>query len=100
LAGLDGPPLCSDHGGFTVRETEVAKRITVFILVAMILGIIVGFILNQTIADPSVAATITDGLSILTGLFLKLIKMIIAPLVFATLTFGLRDPDGRYRAYG
>jgi len=73
----------------------VAKRITVFILVAMILGIIVGFILNQTIADPSVAATITDGLSILTGLFLKLIKMIIAPLVFATLMGGIAHMGDR-----
>ena len=73
----------------------MAKRITVFILVAMILGIIVGFILNQTIADPSVAATITDGLSILTGLFLKLIKMIIAPLVFATLMGGIAHMGDR-----
>jgi len=55
----------------------------------MILGIIVGFILNQTVKDPSTAATITDGLSILTGLFLKLIKMIIAPLVLATLAGGI-----------
>jgi Na+/H+-dicarboxylate symporter len=67
----------------------VARRITYLILVAMILGIIVGFILNQTIKDPSAAATITDGLSILTGLFLKLIKMIIAPLVLATLAGGI-----------
>ena len=73
----------------------MAKRITVFILVAMILGIIVGFILNQTIADPSAAATITDGLSILTGLFLKLIKMIIAPLVFATLMGGIAHMGDR-----
>jgi Na+/H+-dicarboxylate symporter len=67
----------------------MAKRITYLILAAMILGIIVGFILNQTIKDPSAAATITDGLSILTGLFLKLIKMIIAPLVLATLAGGI-----------
>jgi Na+/H+-dicarboxylate symporter len=67
----------------------VARRITYLILIAMILGIIVGFILNQTIKDPSAAATITDGLSILTGLFLNLIKMIIAPLVLATLAGGI-----------
>jgi len=73
----------------------VAKRITFLILLAMILGIIVGFILNRTIADPSAAATITDGLSILTGLFLKLIKMIIAPLVFATLMGGIAHMGDR-----
>ena len=73
----------------------MAKRITFLILVAMILGIIVGFILNQTIPDPSAAATITDALSILTGLFLKLIKMIIAPLVFATLMGGIAHMGDR-----
>ena len=73
----------------------MAKRITFLILLAMILGIIVGFILNRTIADPSAAATITDGLSILTGLFLKLIKMIIAPLVFATLMGGIAHMGDR-----
>ena len=73
----------------------MAKRITFLILLAMILGIIVGFILNRTIADPSAAATITDALSILTGLFLKLIKMIIAPLVFATLMGGIAHMGDR-----
>jgi Na+/H+-dicarboxylate symporter len=73
----------------------VAKRITYYILIAMILGIIAGFILNRTIPDPTAAATITDGLSILTGLFLKLIKMIIAPLVFATLMGGIAHMGDR-----
>jgi Na+/H+-dicarboxylate symporter len=67
----------------------VARRITLYILLAMILGIIAGFVINQTFADPTVIETITDALSILTGLFLKLIKMIIAPLVFATLVSGI-----------
>ena len=73
----------------------MAKRITYYILIAMILGIITGFILNRTIPDPTAAATITDGLSILTGLFLKLIKMIIAPLVFATLMGGIAHMGDR-----
>src|SRR6187402_922060 len=61
----------------------------------MILGIITGFVLNQTIVDPSAIVTITDALSILTGLFLKLIKMIIAPLVFATLVGGIAHMGDR-----
>jgi Na+/H+-dicarboxylate symporter len=73
----------------------VAKRITTFILIAMILGIILGFVLNQTVTDPAAAATITDSLSILTGLFLKLIKMIIGPLVFATLMGGIAHMGDR-----
>jgi Na+/H+-dicarboxylate symporter len=89
--GLDGPLLSPDHVGSRERENNVAKRITFLILMAMILGII----LNRTVTDPSAAATITDGLSILTGLFLKLIKMIIAPLVFATLMGGIAHMGDR-----
>jgi len=95
LDGLDALPLYIDHVASRERDHHVAKRITFLILLAMILGIIVGFILNRTIADPSAAATITDGLSILTGLFLKLIKMIIAPLVFATLMGGIAHMGDR-----
>ncbi len=67
----------------------MARRITLYILIAMVLGIIIGFIVNQNITDPDALVTITDTLSILSGLFLKLIKMIIAPLVFATLVGGI-----------
>jgi len=67
----------------------LAKRLTLFILVAMVAGIVIGFILNQSVADPSAIETITGYLSILTDLFLRLIKMIIAPLVFGTLVAGI-----------
>jgi len=73
----------------------MAGRLTTYILLAMILGIVLGFVLNQTIADPADIATIADWLSILTGLFLKLIKMIIAPLVFATLVGGIAHMGDR-----
>ncbi|RVT89875.1 dicarboxylate/amino acid:cation symporter [Sphingomonas crocodyli] len=67
----------------------MAKRLTMFILLAMILGIAVGITLNQTIADPATIKNVTGYISILTELFLRLIKMIIAPLVFATLVVGI-----------
>ena len=67
----------------------MAKRLTYYILISMIAGIAAGFVINRSVADPATVATITDALSILTGLFLKLIKMIIAPLVFATLFTGI-----------
>ena len=59
-----------------------------FIIAAMIGGILVGFGLNQTL-DAEGAKAAADNLSILTDLFLRLIKMIIAPLVFATLVSGI-----------
>ncbi len=67
----------------------MAKRLTLFILIAMVAGIVIGLILNRLVADPSRIVTITGYLSILTDLFLRLIKMIIAPLVFSTLVVGI-----------
>ncbi len=67
----------------------MAKRLTLFILIAMVAGIVIGLILNRAVADRSDIVTITGYLSILTDLFLRLIKMIIAPLVFSTLIAGI-----------
>jgi len=67
----------------------VAKRLTLYILFAMIAGIAVGITLNAMIADPATLTNVTGYISILTDVFLRLIKMIIAPLVFATLVSGI-----------
>ena len=72
----------------------MAKRLTQYILIALVLGIIAGWAINAAIDDgtPQSAAqlkAIGDYLSIVTALFLRLIKMIIAPLVFSTLVAGI-----------
>ena len=67
----------------------MAKRLTLYILVAMIAGIVVGLTLNRTITDPATITNVTGYISILTDIFLRLIKMIIAPLVFSTLVVGI-----------
>jgi len=72
----------------------MAKRLTQFILIALVLGIITGLALHYWIGDGTPAgdatlAKIAKYLSIVTTLFLRLIKMIIAPLVFATLVAGI-----------
>ena len=65
------------------------KRLfTYFVIAAMLGGVLVGFILNKTL-DAEGAKAAASGLSIITDLFLRLIKMIIAPLVFATLVSGI-----------
>src|SRR5258706_9713949 len=68
----------------------MAKRLTLYILIGMALGLAAGFILNQSYpaGDPALA-TIADYLKLLPDVFLKLIKMIIAPLVFATIVTGI-----------
>jgi Na+/H+-dicarboxylate symporter len=72
----------------------MAKNLTRFILFALVLGIIAGWATNAAIDDGSAESAarlkqIADYLSIVTALFLRLIKMIIAPLVFSTLVAGI-----------
>jgi Na+/H+-dicarboxylate symporter len=72
----------------------MAKRLTLFIIIGLVLGLVVGWSLHLAIDDgtPASAARLTEiakYFSILTTLFLRLIKMIIAPLVFSTLVVGI-----------
>jgi Na+/H+-dicarboxylate symporter len=65
------------------------NRIFTYMLVgAMLLGIAVGWACNQYLS-PEQAKVAADNFSIITDVFLRLIKMIIAPLVFATLVAGI-----------
>jgi Na+/H+-dicarboxylate symporter len=72
----------------------MAKRLTRYILLALLLGVIAGWATNAALDDGTPASaerlkSIADYLSIVTALFLRLIKMIIAPLVFSTLVAGI-----------
>jgi Na+/H+-dicarboxylate symporter len=55
---------------------------------AMILGVLTGFLINTQLS-PEGAKAAAGHLSIITDIFLRLIKMIIAPLVFSTLVVGI-----------
>ena len=66
-----------------------SKKLTNFILGAMVLGVLVGYLVNLYGADTSFPDQYVIYISILTDVFLRLIKMIIAPLVFATLVVGI-----------
>jgi Na+/H+-dicarboxylate symporter len=62
------------------------NRLTTYIIVGLVLGIVVGYVANTSLANP---AGFADTMSLVTTLFLRLIKMIIAPLVFSTLVVGI-----------
>ncbi len=62
------------------------NRLTTYILIGLVLGIVVGYVANVSLADPK---SFADTLSLVTTMFLRLIKMIIAPLVFSTLVVGI-----------
>ena len=57
---------------------------TALLIAATVLGIALGWLCNRTLT-PQQNTDIAAGLSIVTDAFLRLIKMIIAPLVFASL---------------
>jgi len=65
------------------------NRLTTLIGIAMVLGVIVGYACHTLAGSPAEAKEIAGYFGILTDIFLRLIKMIIAPLVFATLVAGL-----------
>ncbi len=64
------------------------NRLTVWILVAMVLGIVVGYAMH-TGMEEGARKDVSENLKILTEIFLRLVKMIIAPLVFSTLVVGI-----------
>lgn len=72
----------------------MAKRLTLYIMIGLVLGLVTGWAMHSAIVsgDAATAATLkgaASGFPIVTTLFLRLIKMIIAPLVFSTLIVGI-----------
>jgi Na+/H+-dicarboxylate symporter len=64
------------------------NRQTILIFGALLLGIAVGYACN-TMLDSAASTEVAGYFAILTDIFLRMIKMIIAPLIFATLVAGL-----------
>ncbi|HWW03932.1 dicarboxylate/amino acid:cation symporter [Collimonas sp.] len=64
-------------------------KATTWIMVGMVLGIVVGYICHNLAPNEAAAKEIAAYFSIITDVFLRLIKMIIAPLVFGTLVSGI-----------
>jgi Na+/H+-dicarboxylate symporter len=67
----------------------VKFKLTTWILIAMLAGIGVGWMCHELLPNPETAKTVAGYISLFTDIFLRLIKMIIAPLVFATLVVGI-----------
>ena len=65
------------------------NKLTAAILISMLLGILVGHLVRSMAPDAAMVTSFTDNITLLTDIFLRLIKMIIAPLVFTTLTVGI-----------
>ena len=59
------------------------------ILIAFVIGIVVGYMIFVSYPDKKTASQIAGYISILSDVFLRLIKMLIGPLVFSTLVVGI-----------
>lgn len=67
------------------------NKLTTWIGVALVLGIVVGYACHELVPEAAAAKELAGYFGILTDIFLRLIKMIIAPLIFATLVAGLAN---------
>lgn len=73
-------------------------NITTKIVIGFALGVVIGQILH-IYYDPATAQAVGDKFQLLSRVFLKLIKMIVGPLVFATLVVGIAKL-GDFKAVG
>ncbi|RQZ07550.1 dicarboxylate/amino acid:cation symporter [Burkholderia sp. Bp9031] len=61
----------------------------VWILIAMVAGILIGYMIFTSFPDKKATTEIAGYISLVSDVFLRLIKMVIGPLVFSTLVVGI-----------
>ena len=65
-----------------------SNKLTLYIIIAMVAGAGLGYIIHEN-AEPATIDVFQKNIKLLTTIFLRLIQMIIAPLVFTTLVVGI-----------
>jgi Na+/H+-dicarboxylate symporter len=69
-------------------EPSKKNRLTIFILIAMVAGVLVGYLVHRN-GSPDTIKTFSTNIKLLSTIFIRLVQMIIAPLVFTTLVVGI-----------
>lgn len=64
------------------------NRLTIYIIAAMVLGVFVGYLVH-TSTGSDFQTTFSNNIKLLSTIFIRLVQMIIAPLVFTTLVVGI-----------
>lgn len=64
------------------------NRLTIFIIIAMFAGWLVGHLVHKN-ASPEFISGFSKNINLLGRVFIRLVQMIIAPLVFSTLVVGI-----------
>ena len=73
---------------YTKTVSGNKSRLTIYILIAMFAGVVLGYIVHEKSSPPFISSFSVD-MNLLTTIFLRLVQMIIAPLVFSTLVVGI-----------
>ncbi|MGO4904059.1 dicarboxylate/amino acid:cation symporter [Flavobacterium sp. W20_MBD1_R3] len=72
----------------TTKKPSFFSGLTGQILIAMVLGAILGIIIHNSISSEA-AQNFSNKIKILATIFIRLVQMIISPLVFTTLVVGI-----------
>ncbi|GEM55625.1 dicarboxylate/amino acid:cation symporter [Flavobacterium branchiophilum NBRC 15030 = ATCC 35035] len=72
----------------TTPKKSITSNLTFQILIAMLLGAILGIIIHNHY-DAVAAKSFSDKIKMLATVFIRLVQMIISPLVFTTLVVGI-----------
>ncbi|WP_077002033.1 dicarboxylate/amino acid:cation symporter [Variovorax sp. KK3] len=73
----------------TPAQTKKGLPPAAWIMIAMVIGIVIGYMVFVSFPDKKSATQIAGYISIFSDVFLRLIKMLIGPLVFSTLVVGI-----------
>ena len=65
------------------------KRLTLWILVGMALGVIAGYAVNQSVDPVIIKESVVPWFKLLSDIFLNLIKVLVAPLILSTIVVGI-----------
>jgi Na+/H+-dicarboxylate symporter len=71
-----------------IKKTTLLGNLTVQIIIAMLLGAILGVFIHDNYSTEF-AQNFSDKIKMLATVFIRLVQMIIAPLVFSTLVVGI-----------
>jgi len=75
--------------GRRVKSSNMKISLTGAIVIAMIVGGLIGFGVAEGAVSQETGATLLSAFDVLSKIFLKLIKTIVSPLIFSTLVVGI-----------
>jgi len=77
--------VCRNHNLLAMKKTN---RLTTYILLSMLAGVLVGYLVHVN-ADAVFIKEFSANVKLLGKVFIRMVQMIIAPLVFSTLVVGI-----------